>query len=247
MGQRIRERVPTPENENRLNVNSTNTAANNPFTTIPSITSQVALTTSPHHLTTTQSLFPSNNNTLPILGTLLLSPIKESDSVNNTLSSGSLTAVSQSQSILPLNITSANAQFGSLVLPGSSNPDLETTNSFVVLPPTNSHQKENEMVHALHHHHHHITTTNPSGAIITDLPVDQSDSPATPRLENLFGDMMSNSPITTTKNRIQRQQSVDSNKSYATNADNASNSTNSTLSRRPQASNNGKKHGEVYV
>ncbi|KAG5677592.1 hypothetical protein PVAND_007340 [Polypedilum vanderplanki] len=241
MGQRIRERVPTPENENRLNINST---TNNPFTTIPTIASQVTLTATSQQLTTAPSIFQSTNNSVPILGTLLLSPIKESDSVNNTLSSGSLTTVTQSQSILPINITSANAQFGSLVLSGSSNQDIETTNSFVVLP-TNTQQKENDMI-PVHTLPLAISTTTTTSPIITELPVDQSDASSTPRLENLFSDTMSNSPIITTKNRIQRQQSVDSNKSYATNVDNASNSTNSTLSRRPQANANGKKNNEVY-
>lgn len=242
MVQRVRERVPTPENDNRLNINNTN-----PFT-LPTISSSVALATS--QLATNPSMFQSTNNSVPILGTLLLSPIKETDSVNNTLSSGSLAAATSNKSILPLNITSTNAQFGSLVIPTSSNQDLETTNSFVVLPTTTS-QNENELI-PVHTVPLAITTTaSQTSAVITELPVDQIDSmrtmgeirnsPAVPRLENLFADV---SPSPAFKNKVERQQSIDSEKSTA-NVDNNSNSSNSTLSRRPP--NNGKKHGEVYV
>lgn len=244
MNQRVRERVPTPETDNRLN-NS------NPFNGIPSIASGVALTA--QQLATNPSIFPTttNNNSMPILGTLLLSPIKESDSVNNTLSSGSI-AVAQSNSILPLNIKSTNTQFGSLVV-SNANHDTKTTNSFVVLPATT--QSDAEIIpvsittvplttSTLTDHHQQMT-----GAIITELPVDQAESltssggkrssPATPRLGHFFGEF-SSSP----KAKVQRQQSVDSNHSYNPNADSVSTSSNSTTSKRQQA---GKKHGEVYV
>lgn len=235
MVQRVRERVPTPENDNRLNINSTTN--NNPFS-LPTISSSVALTS---QLTANPSIFTTSNNAVPILGTLLLSPIKETDSVNNTLSSGSLVTATSNKSILPLNFNSTNAQFGSLVMTANPNQDhLETTNSFVVLPTT---QNENELIPV-----HTVplaitTTTSQTSAVITELPVDQTDSirspPATPRLENLFVEM-SGSPQ---KHKIERQQSVDSEVSTQ-NVDNNSNSSNSTLSRRPA---NGKKHGEVYV
>jgi hypothetical protein len=133
MGQRVRERIPTPENDNRLSVSNNN---NNPFSNIQSIATGVALTA--QNLATNPSIFPTSNN-VPILGTLLLSPIKESDSVNNTLSSGSL---AQTKSIF----NSTNTQFGSLVIPSSSShQDMEsgTTNSFVVLPTSSS---ENEII-----------------------------------------------------------------------------------------------------
>lgn len=238
MNQRVRERVPTPENDNRTNVSS------HMHTNIPSIASGVALTA--QQLATTPSIFPTTtNNSMPILGTLLLSPIKESDSVNNTLSSGS-------NSILPLNIKSTNAQaFGSLVV---SSSDTNTKNSFVVLPATKA---DGEIIPVS------ITTVpltasdlHTTGAIITELPVDQTDSitssggkrsaPATPRLGNLFSDF-SSSPIPPSKNKIHRQHSVDSNNSFNPNMDNQSTSSNSTTSKRPQPQASGKKHSEVYV
>jgi bestrophin, other len=251
MNQRVRERVPTPETDNRLN-NS------NPFNGIPSIASGVALTA--QQLATNPSIFPTttnNNNSMPILGTLLLSPIKESDSVNNTLSSGSI-GVAQSNSILPPYIKSTNhPQFGSLVVSNANHHhdiDTKTTNSFVVLPATT--QSDGEIIpvsittmplttSSLTDHH------QMTGAIITELPVDQAESltssggkrssPATPRLGHFFGEF-SSSPAP--KVKVQRQQSVDSNHSYNPNADSVSTSSNSTTSKRQQA---GKKHGEVYV
>lgn len=235
---RVRERVPTPENDSRMNINSTSN--NNPFT-LPSISSSVALATS--QLATNPTIFPSSNNSVPILGTLLLSPIKESDSVNNTLSSGSLATMTSTKSILPLNITSTNAQFGSLVIPANSNQDLE---NFVMIPTTTTiTQNENELI-PVHTVPLAITTTaSQTSAVITDLPVDQTDSMrsrgATPRLENLFGDVTASPAL---KNKIERQQSLDS-ENIATSVDNNSNSSNSTLSRRP-ANVNGK-NGEVYV
>lgn len=241
MGQRVRERIPTPENDNRLNGHNNN---NNPFSNIQSIATGVALTA--QTLATNPSIFPSSNN-VPILGTLLLSPIKESDSVNNTLSSGSL---APSKSILPLSLKTTNTQFGSLVMQSGSNQDQEisTTNSFVVLP---SSTHENEIIPMS------ITTvpmtmtisshSASSGAVITELPMDQPDSSmglrsgsATPHLGKLFAD----SPAV--KHKIQRQQSVESNRSAtADNASNVSASSNSTLSKRPAGP--GNKHSEVYV
>jgi hypothetical protein len=236
MATRVRERIPTPENDNRLNGNNNNN--NNPFSNIQSIATGVALTA--QNLATNPSIFPSSNN-VPILGTLLLSPIKESDSVNNTLSSSSL---APSKSILPLNYKSTNTQFGSLVIPTSSHQDLDS-NSFVVLP---SSSNENEIIPvSITTVPLTITTSSASsGAIITELPIDQPDSslrsaPATPRLGALFSDSpMSLSPAL--KHKIQRQQSVESNRSAA---DNASVSSNSTLSKRPGGA--GGKHSEVYV
>ena len=231
---RVRERIPTPENDNRLNHNN-----NNPFSNIQSIATGVALTA--QNLATNPSIFQSSNN-VPILGTLLLSPIKESDSVNNTLTSNSL---APSKSILPINYKSTNTQFGSLVIPTSSHQDSNGAKSFVVLP---SSMSENEMIPVS------ITTvpmtisnqSTTTGAIITELPFDQPDSslrsaPATPRLGGFFGDSPIMSPAL--KHKIQRQQSMESNKSAT--ADNASVSSNSTLSKRPGGA--GGKHSEVYV
>lgn len=94
-----RERIPTPDNsENRLNNNQITN--NHPFSAIQTIASGVA------QLATSPSIFPSSNN-VPILGTLLLSPIKESDSVNNTLTSGSMQTKT---SILPLNYKSTHGE-----------------------------------------------------------------------------------------------------------------------------------------
>jgi hypothetical protein len=234
MVQRVRERIPTPENDNRFNNNN----HNNPFSNIQSIATGVALTA--QNLATNPSIFPSSNN-VPILGTLLLSPIKESDSLNNTLSSSSL---APSKSILPLNYKSTNTQFGSLVIPSSSSQDPEATNSIFMLPSS----KNNEIIPvSITTVPLTITTSNQSasmGAIITELPfdpVDMRSSPATPRNGAFFGD----SPAL--RHKIQRQQSVESNRSGA--ADNVSNvsaSSNSTLSKRPGGSASGK-HSEVYV
>lgn len=95
-----RERIPTPDNsENRLNNNQITN--NHPFSAIHTIASGVA------QLATSPNIFPSTNN-VPILGTLLLSPIKESDSVNNTLTSGSMQTKT---SILPLNYKSSHGEF----------------------------------------------------------------------------------------------------------------------------------------
>jgi len=264
MGQRVRERIPTPENDNRLNNhhhNSNSTTAStvtNPFSGIASIASGVALTA--QHLATTPSIFPTSNN-VPILGTLLLSPIKESDSVNNTLTSGSMTA----KSLLPLNLKSTNTQFsGSLVIPTTSHQDIDgnTTNSFVVLPASSA-SNETEIIPVsittmpltISTHSHSNMSSSMSGAVITELPVDQApdtpfrgrndSAPATPRLGNFFSDH-SASPILSPalRHKIQRQQSVESNRSASANLDSVSNSSNSTLSKRPG---NGKKHSEVYV
>lgn len=255
MGQRVRERIPTPENENRLNANAAAHHSHNPFSGIPSIASGVALTA--QQLATTPSIFPSSNN-VPILGTLLLSPIKESDSVNNTLSSGSLTT---NKSILPLNIKS-NTQFGSLVIPTNQDHESGTTNSFVVIPATSANT-ETEIIPVsittvpLTISSTHASSSVSSGAIITELPFDHVDSsmknsaPATPRLGNFFSDH-SSSPILSPalRHKIQRQQSVESNRSTTANLDNVSNvsaSSNSTLSKRPAGGGNGTKHSEVYV
>lgn len=238
MGPRVRERIPTPETDNRLNG-----PQGNPFGNIQSIATGVAM--SAQNLATNPSIFASSNN-VPILGTLLLSPIKESDSVNNTISSGSLAT---NNSILQLNLSPKNTQFESLVIPTNSNQDMDssTKNSYVVI----SNESENLSIPVS------ITTvpitisasipSTQSSAIITELPFDQPDSTinnvrsatVTPSLENLFSD----SPITTPslKHKIQRQQSVESNRSGA--ADSASVSSNSTQTKRQGAN----KHSEVYV
>lgn len=240
MVQRVRERIPTPENDNRLHVPHN---TNNPFSHIQSIATGVALTA--QNLATNPSIFQTSNN-VPILGTLLLSPIKESDSVNNTVSSNSF---APSKSILPLNYNTTNStQFGSLVIPSGSSHDLDanTTNSFVVIP-TSSTEREIIPVSITTVPLSYSTThqTASSGAIITELPLDQSDVrslPTTPNLGSLF-----DSPILSPamRHKMQRQQSVESNRSAtADNASNVSASTNSTLSKRPGG---GNKHSEVYV
>lgn len=245
MNQRVRERVPTPENDNRLN----------PFSGIASIASGVALTA--QQLATNPSIFPSstnNNSSMPILGTLLLSPIKESDSVNNTLSSGSM-VVSPSNSLLSPYIKSTNSPFGSLVVSSANHHDIEAnaTNSFVVLPASNKQQSDAEII-PVSIKTVPYTTLSDHGAIITELPIDQCDSvsssggkrssPATPRLGQFFNEF-SPSPKGVSKKKIQRQQSVESNSSLNPNADSVSTSSNSTTSKRQPAG--AKKHGEVYV
>lgn len=218
MNQRVRERIPTPENDNRLNLPNNN--LNNPFSNIQSIATGVALTA--QNLATNPSIFPSVNNSVPILGTLLLSPINESDSVNNTLTSGSL---APNKPILPLNFKSTKAQFGSLMIPHSSHQDMEPTNSFMVLP---SSQNENEIIPVS------ITSaplsSNPATsttAVITELPLDQPDSSP-----------IVHSPVFHPE--MHRQHSFDSNTGDST-------SVSSTLSKRQTAGNTGKKHNEVYV
>lgn len=214
MNQRVRERIPTPENDNRLNL--TNNNLNNPFS---NIAAGVALTT--QNLATNPSIFPSASSPVPVLGTLLLSPINESDSVNNTLTSGSL---APNKNILPLNFKATSAQFGSLMIPSNTRQDMEPTNSFVVLP---SSKNENEIIPVS------ITTaqlpsnlTTSSTAIITELPLDQPDSSETALSAELHP-------------KMQRQHSFESNS-----GDSASVS--STLSKRP-AGTKGKNHSEVYV
>lgn len=230
--QRVRERIPTPENDNRLTVNHNNNN-NNPFSNIQSIATGVAL--SAQTLATNPSIFPQSNN-VPILGTLLLSPIKESDSVNNTLSSGSL---APRKSVLPLNLKSTNnTQFGSLMI-STSSQDSSTTSSFVVLP---SGKNEGEIIPvSITTVPMTFTTSNQptsSGAIITELQFDQPDSSfrSPPSLGNLFSD----SSVPAMRPNVQRQHSAESQQSAA--PDNAS--TTSTLSKRPEAAG---KHNEVYV
>lgn len=245
MVQKVRERIPTPESDNRLQNNGGNNFnQNNPFGNIQTIASGVALTA--QNLATNPSIFPSSTNNMPILGTLLLSPINESDSVNNTISSGSL---AQNKSLLPFNVKS-NTQFGSLVIPGNSSHDQESTNSnsFVVIPTSMS---ENEIIPvSITSVPLSISTTlnsSASGAIITELPLDQPDTsntlkstPTTPRLGGLF-----TSDLLESDNKVHRQQSLDSNRSLATdNMSNASSGSNNTTTKRPVG---GKKHSEVYV
>lgn len=238
--QKVRERIPTPESDNRLNGQHSLSHATNPFNNIQStIATGVALTA--QNLASNPTIFPSSNN-MPILGTLLLSPINEADSVNNTLSSGSLA---------PFNVKS-NTQFGSLVIPSNSGHehDSSNSNSFVVIPTS---MTENEIIPvSITSVPVSITTTNHStslGAMITELPFDHSDSshlrstPTTPRLSHLFG---SDSP--SSEHRVHRQQSMDSNRSVTT-ADNSSsmssNSNNATTTTKRTAG--GKKNSEVYV
>jgi hypothetical protein len=243
--QRVRERIPTPESDNRLNGVGGNSMSQqtNPFSNIQSIATGVALTA--QNLASNPSIFSSSNN-MPILGTLLLSPINEADSVNNTLTSSSL---AQSTSLIPFNVKSTNTQFGSLVIPTNSSHDQDSTNSssFVVIPTT---MTENEIIPvSITSMPLSITTTNhstTSGAIITELPLEQSDSssrlqstPTTPRLGHLF-----DSPALS-EHRVHRQQSLDSNRSAADNSSGvSSNSNNATTTTTKR---NGKKHSEVYV
>lgn len=99
---RSRPRIPTPDvskdvQDRRLSIPN--------HGGIQSVASGVALTA--QQLATTPSIYPSNN--LPVVGTLLLSPIKESDaSNNNTLQAGHPSTTALANSILPLNFKSAH-------------------------------------------------------------------------------------------------------------------------------------------
>ncbi|CAO1321326.1 unnamed protein product [Diamesa serratosioi] len=244
-----RERIPTPDNsDNRLNNNQISN--NHPFNAIQTIASGVA------QLATSPSIFPSSNN-VPILGTLLLSPIKESDSVNNTLTSGSMQTKT---SILPLNYKSthvnAGTTFSSLVIPTSSHQDEK---SFVVLNSSSANDNDNNPISMTSVPYTRVDHTI-SGAFITELPIDQPDSvrggsdgrsTVSHISSNNLGEYDSRNAI---QNNLERQQSLDSTingnldtlSNDSSSKDNLSASSNSTLTKRQGAA-AAAKHSEVYV
>lgn len=105
---RSRPRIPTPDVSKDGQDRIDRLSISNHVSGVPSVASGVALTA--QHLATTPSIYPSSNN-LPVVGTLLLSPIKESDaSNNNTLQSGHPSTTALANSILPFNIKSAHGE-----------------------------------------------------------------------------------------------------------------------------------------
>ena len=152
----------------------------NPFSGIQSIASGVALTA--QQLATNPSIYPSSTN-VPVVGTLLLSRIEETDSLNNTLQSGHPSTASLARSVLPMKVNmGSKTSLRSLMVPVTSNASdmrTSTTNSFVVLP-ANSHNNSSD-----HHELIPVTITtltltntisSPTGATITELPLDQPDT-----------------------------------------------------------------------
>jgi hypothetical protein len=106
---RNRPRVPTPDVSKEQQDRQDRLSFSGPVNGIQSIASGVALTT--QQLATTPSIYPSNNGNLPVMGTILLSPIKESDaSVNNTLQSGHPSTTALANSILPFSIKSTHGE-----------------------------------------------------------------------------------------------------------------------------------------
>lgn len=121
---KARPRIPTPDvtkevmdrEHNRFAITTLNSlSASNAMTNgTPSIASGVALMT--HQLANTPSMYPSTiNNDMPVVGTLLLSPIKEMDSssVNNTLQVGHPATAALAKAVLPHNLQSG---FGTVSL-----------------------------------------------------------------------------------------------------------------------------------
>lgn len=106
MQPRSRPRIPTPDVSKESQDRIERLSISNP-SGIPSVASGVALTA--QHLATTPSIYPSSN--MPVVGTLLLSPIKESDaSNNNTLQAGHPSTTALANSILPYNINRAHGK-----------------------------------------------------------------------------------------------------------------------------------------
>ncbi|CRL02636.1 CLUMA_CG015905, isoform B [Clunio marinus] len=149
-------------------------------------------------------------------------------------------------SFVPLNLTSANAQFGSLVIPTSTNqdPDAKATNSYVVTNSTGIIPVSiTTAPFTISASSTNLTTSPPIGPVITELPLDLPSSPATPHLGSFFIESQDEAPIF----RQKRRQSADSiHSGIADNSSNVSASTTSTLSKR-QSGAGGKKNSEVYV
>lgn len=122
-----RPRIPTPADvtkevidreHNRFAITTINslgsTSDEHGMKATPSISSGVAMMT--HQLANTPSMYQSSiGNEVPVVGTLLLSPIKEMDSssVNNTLQIGHPTTAALAKAVLPHNL---QASFGAVSL-----------------------------------------------------------------------------------------------------------------------------------
>ncbi|CAD7083458.1 unnamed protein product [Hermetia illucens] len=124
-----RPRIPTPDvtkegiEKERFNITTLGSMA--PVTTGTggsgtTVASGVALMA--QQLATTPAMYPSSNENVPVLGTLLLSPIKEMDSnsAHNTLQAGHPTTAALAQAVLP------KTGFGSVGITTTSAPTIST-------------------------------------------------------------------------------------------------------------------------
>uniref|UniRef100_A0A8W7PUX9 Bestrophin homolog n=1 Tax=Anopheles coluzzii TaxID=1518534 RepID=A0A8W7PUX9_ANOCL len=145
--QKARPRIPTPDVTKESRVAPLGTVT----TSTANIASGVALMAT--QLANNPSIYPAstatlNNNEVPVVGTLLLAPIKELDSssTTNTLHSGQSATASLAKSILPSTLKSSVSPFGKdgtnleLTLTNSSSlggsPNPLGGNTVIVLPAT---------------------------------------------------------------------------------------------------------------
>uniref|UniRef100_A0A182PSZ0 Bestrophin homolog n=1 Tax=Anopheles epiroticus TaxID=199890 RepID=A0A182PSZ0_9DIPT len=145
--QKARPRIPTPDVTKESRVAPLGTMT----TSTANIASGVALMAT--QLANNPSIYPAstatlNNNEVPVVGTLLLAPIKELDSssTTNTLHSGQSATASLAKSILPSTLKSSVSPFGKdgtnleLTLTNSSSlggsPNALGGNTVIVLPAT---------------------------------------------------------------------------------------------------------------
>uniref|UniRef100_A0A182V3C7 Bestrophin homolog n=1 Tax=Anopheles merus TaxID=30066 RepID=A0A182V3C7_ANOME len=145
--QKARPRIPTPDVTKESRVAPPGTVT----TSTANIASGVALMAT--QLANNPSIYPAstatlNNNEVPVVGTLLLAPIKELDSssTTNTLHSGQSATASLAKSILPSTLKSSVSPFGKdgtnleLTLTNSSSlggsPNPLGGNTVIVLPAT---------------------------------------------------------------------------------------------------------------
>ncbi|GAB0095653.1 Bestrophin [Sergentomyia squamirostris] len=129
---RNRPRIPTPDvtkevmdRENRFSIAMTPvSAANNQTTTVASGVAMMA-----QQLATTPSMYPQSMNSDIVMGTLLLSPIKEleSASVNSSLNTGNPATAALAKSILHSNLQQSDLHV--VVLSGSSTYNNTTVNN----------------------------------------------------------------------------------------------------------------------
>lgn len=139
---KIRPRIPTPDvtkdilnNEReRLSISAQGAPHSNLAPTNIGIMSQ-------QHLTTTTSLYPINSSDVPVVGTLLLSPIKEmeSTSVNNTLTANHPTTNALAKSVMPASLKSAGN-------PSFANNKIGDKQPILMFPTTTKAIEENSSV-----------------------------------------------------------------------------------------------------
>uniref|UniRef100_A0A182U742 Bestrophin homolog n=1 Tax=Anopheles melas TaxID=34690 RepID=A0A182U742_9DIPT len=132
--QKARPRIPTPDVTKESRVAPLGTVT----TSTANIASGVALMAT--QLANNPSIYPAstatlNNNEVPVVGTLLLAPIKELDSssTTNTLHSGQSATASLAKSILPSTLKSSVSPFGK----DGTNLELTLTNSSSLGGPPN--------------------------------------------------------------------------------------------------------------